>query len=193
MATRMKPVNVVLVGVGWTAGILAKGLVEAGYSVVGLERGRFQQTVPDFQSPAMHDELQIRGALWPMQNTGKADPHVSQQARPGGAADAAARLVPPRHRISAARACTGTARPGAFCRPTSAPAATTIERYGKGFMPADLTVQDWPVTYEELEPYYDRFEYLCGIGGKAGNLQGGIPPGGNPHEGLRRASIPIRR
>src|SRR3546814_4553521 len=49
--------DVVLVGVGWTGGILAKGLAEAGYAVVGLERGRFRQTVPDFQSPAMHDEL----------------------------------------------------------------------------------------------------------------------------------------
>src|SRR3546814_19398488 len=49
--------DVVLVGVGWTGGILAKGLAEAGYAVVGLARGRFRQTVPDFQSPAMHAEL----------------------------------------------------------------------------------------------------------------------------------------
>ena len=35
-----------------------------------------------------------------------------------------------------------------------------------------MTIQDWGITYDELEPYYDRFEYLCGTSGTAGNLQG---------------------
>ena len=38
-----------------------------------------------------------------------------------------------------------------------------------------MTIQDWGVTYEELEPHYDRFEYLCGTSGTAGNLQGPDP------------------
>src|SRR3546814_14448368 len=49
-----------------------------------------------------------------------------------------------------------------------------------------MTVQDWGVSYDQLEPYYDRFEYLCGIGGKAGNLGGKTQAGGNPFEGARR-------
>ena len=56
-------------------------------------------------------------------------------------------------------------------------------RYGPRFLPADMTVQDWGVTYEELEPHYDRFECLCGTSGTAGNLRGQIQPGGNPFEG----------
>ena len=24
-----------------------------------------------------------------------------------------------------------------------------------------MTIQDWGVTYDELEPHYDRFEYLA--------------------------------
>ncbi len=65
MAERMKPVDVVLVGGGLTAAILGKELAEAGYSVVALERGGMRQTVPDFQSPTMHDELKydVRHAL----------------------------------------------------------------------------------------------------------------------------------
>src|SRR3546814_15064245 len=63
--------DVVLVGVGWTGGILAKGLAEAGYAVVGLERGRFRQTVPDFQSPAMHDELAYAVRYGLMMNTSR--------------------------------------------------------------------------------------------------------------------------
>ena len=71
---------------------------------------------------------------------------------------------------------------------------TPKQRYGKNFIPADMTIQDWGVTYEELEPYYDKFEYLCGISGQAGNVQGKIQPGGNPFEGPRaRAAIRCRR
>ncbi len=47
----------------------------------------------------------------------------------------------------------------------------TIERYGKSMIPEDCTSQDWGITYDELEPYYDQFEHLYGVGGKAGNLQ----------------------
>jgi gluconate 2-dehydrogenase alpha chain len=52
------------------------------------------------------------------------------------------------------------------------------------------TIQDWGVTYDELEPYYDRFEYLCGTSGTVGNLKGVIQPGGNPFEGPRSRPYP---
>ena len=39
MATRLKEVDAVMVGVGWTGSILARELTKAGLSVVGLERG----------------------------------------------------------------------------------------------------------------------------------------------------------
>ena len=46
------------------------------------------------------------------------------------------------------------------------------ERYGKNAIPDEMTIEDFPVTYDELEPYYDKFEKLCGVSGKAGNLRG---------------------
>jgi gluconate 2-dehydrogenase alpha chain len=64
------------------------------------------------------------------------------------------------------------------------------ERYGKNFVDPNLTIQDWGVTYDELEPYFDRFEYLLGAGGKAGNLNGKIQPGGNPFESRRSREYP---
>ena len=64
-------------------------------------------------------------------------------------------------------------------------------RYGKKAIPDDMTIQDWGVTYEQLEPYYDKWEYLCGISGKAGNIGGAIQPGGNPFEGPRRRGYPL--
>jgi gluconate 2-dehydrogenase alpha chain len=53
-----------------------------------------------------------------------------------------------------------------------------------------MTVQDWGVTYDELEPYYDKFDKLAGISGKAGNLKGKIVEGGNPFEGWRSSEYP---
>ena len=66
MAIRLQPVDVVLVGMGFTGAILARELAEEGLSVVGLERGVARDTVPDWQSPAMHDELRysIRNELF---------------------------------------------------------------------------------------------------------------------------------
>ena len=52
-------------------------------------------------------------------------------------------------------------------------------------------MQDWPLDYEELEPYYTQMEYDIGISGQAGNLNGEIIPGGNPFEGARSAPYPL--
>ncbi|MET0795168.1 MAG: GMC family oxidoreductase, partial [Polyangiaceae bacterium] len=46
------------------------------------------------------------------------------------------------------------------------------------------------VSYDELEPYYDRFEKLCGVSGKAGNLRGKQIEGGNVFEGPRSDEYP---
>src|SRR3981189_2495928 len=67
------------------------------------------------------------------------------------------------------------------------------QRYGRKFLEAggpELTIQDWGVTYAELEPHYDRFEYLCGVSGKAGNIKGQIRPGGIPFEAPRGVEFP---
>ena len=65
------------------------------------------------------------------------------------------------------------------------------ERYGANAIPDELSLQDWGITYDELEPYYDQFEYLAGISGKAGNLNGVIQDGGNPFEGPRKRDYPL--
>src|SRR6476660_3603603 len=59
MATKLKPVDAVIVGVGLTGTILAKELAEAGLKVVGVERGRCRDTGPDFGMPYAHDELRF--------------------------------------------------------------------------------------------------------------------------------------
>jgi len=66
MAQRLKEVDVVVIGVGMVGSIVAKELAAAGYKVLGLlERGQSRDTVPEFQSPGIHDELRfdVRKAL----------------------------------------------------------------------------------------------------------------------------------
>ena len=189
MAQRLKEVDVVVIGVGMAGSIVAKELAAAGYKVVGLERGQTRLTVPEFQSPAMHDELRfdIRQAL--MQDTARETVTFRNQS---------AQLALPMRRWESFLPGTGVG--GAMVHWNGQTyrfhandfqlATRTRERYGKNFLDADAAIQDWGVTYDDLEPYYDRFEYLLGTSGKAGNIRGRIQPGGDPHESPRSREYP---
>src|SRR5215510_5570539 len=52
-----KPVDAVVIGMGWAGSIVASELVAAGLRVVGLERGAVRTTHADFTLPQVHDEL----------------------------------------------------------------------------------------------------------------------------------------
>jgi gluconate 2-dehydrogenase alpha chain len=67
----------------------------------------------------------------------------------------------------------------------------TRRRYGASRIPAGSTVQDWPLTYDELEPYYDRVEHEIGVSGQAGNVRGRIDERGNKFEGPREREYPM--
>jgi len=71
MATKLKEVDVVVVGLGWTGGILGKELAEAGLKVIALERGGMRTSDKDYALPGIRDELRyvIRHDL--MQNTAR--------------------------------------------------------------------------------------------------------------------------
>jgi gluconate 2-dehydrogenase alpha chain len=189
MAERLSEVDVVIIGVGMVGSIVAKELAAAGYKVVGLERGQARFTVPEFQGPAIHDELRfdVRKAL--MQDNTR-EPvtfrnHGAQTALPIRRWES---FLP------------GTGLGGSMVHWNGQTyrfqandfelATRTRERYGKQFLDPDLTIQDWGVTYQELEPHYDRFEYLLGTSGKAGNIKGKIQPGGDPHESPRSREYP---
>src|SRR3974390_2790117 len=68
MATRLKDVDAVLVGMGWTGAIIARELTKAGLNVVGLERGPDRIPGQDFILPAVRDELRYAARLELMQD-----------------------------------------------------------------------------------------------------------------------------
>jgi gluconate 2-dehydrogenase alpha chain len=192
MAQRLKPVDVVTIGVGLTGSLAALELAKTGLKVVGLERGAPRFTVPDFQSPAIHDELRfsIRKAM--MQDNVKVPVtfrnNFDETALPIRRWES---FLP------------GQGLGGAFVHWNGQSFRFQVadfiykthieQRYGKTFLNAcgpELTIQDWGVTYDELEPHFDRFEYLLGVCGKAGNIKGQIQPGGNPFEAPRAREYP---
>jgi gluconate 2-dehydrogenase alpha chain len=189
MTTRLKPVDAVIIGYGWTGSIMAKTLTDAGLSVVALERGPARDTAPDFEFPRIVDELKygIRGYL--SHPLAKETVTIRHQL-----ADTA---VPYRqygsfvlgHGVGGA----GVHWNGQLWRASPEDLrlrSHTRERYGKKFIPADMSIQDYPVTFEELEPHFDHFEKVCGVSGTAGNLRGQLQPGGNPFEGARSDAYP---
>jgi gluconate 2-dehydrogenase alpha chain len=189
MTERLKEVDVVVIGVGMVGSIVAKELAAAGYKVVGLERGQPRFTVPQFQSPGVHDELRfdIRKAL--MQDNTREPVTFRNQG---------SQVALPVRRWESFLPGTGlggsmvhwNGQTYRFQANDFQLATRTRERYGKDFLDQDVTIQDWGVTYDDLEPHYDRFEYLLGTSGKAGNIKGQIQPGGDPHESPRSREYP---
>ena len=190
MPTKLKPVDIVLVGFGWTASILAERLTHTGLQVLALERGKFRDTVPDFATTQIQDELRyaVRDGLFqqPARDTLTFRNSMDQTA------------LPMRH-LGSFLPGVGVGGAGVhwngqtwrFLPDDFVIRSHTEQRYGKQFIPRDMTIQDWGVTYAELEPHYDQFDYLCGISGQAGNVGGQIQPGGNPFEGPRQRGYPL--
>jgi gluconate 2-dehydrogenase alpha chain len=68
---------------------------------------------------------------------------------------------------------------------------STTEKYGAKRLPEGHSIQDWGITWKDIEPYYTRADKLCGVSGKAGNIQGKIDPAGNVFEGARSEEYPV--
>src|SRR3989442_177692 len=98
-ATTLKPVDVVLVGVGLTGTIMAKELAEAGLTVVGLERGRFPDNYPDFALPNSHDQGTCR--------TTAQEANLDSSTRPQSAIRAPTRVTVRGTLLRTAAACMG--------------------------------------------------------------------------------------
>src|SRR5690348_6753404 len=190
MAKKLPEVDVVLVGFGWTASVIAQELTEAGANVLALERGGWRDTVPDFSVAHIQDELRYAVRKQIFEETQRST--LSFRNRPD-------QLALPMRQLGSFLPAAGVGGAGVHWNgqnwrflPTDFLLRTHNEqRYGKKAIPEDMTIQDWGVTYEQLEPYYDKWEYLCGISGKAGNIGGAIQPGGNPFEGPRRREYPL--
>jgi gluconate 2-dehydrogenase alpha chain len=189
MARKLPHKDAVVIGLGWTGSILANELTDAGLDVVAIERGPWRDTATDFLISYAQDELRYRIQhelfLRPSQMSVTFRNKTSETALPvrtwgafmlgNGVGGAGVHW---------------NAETWRFLPTDFTLKSHLTQRYGANFLPADMTIQDWGVSYDDLEPHYDRFEYLCGTSGQAGNLKGAIQTGGNPFEGPRSRPYP---
>jgi gluconate 2-dehydrogenase alpha chain len=189
MATILKEVDAVCIGVGFTGSILARELTKAGLKVVGLERGPNRTARDDFALPNVRDDLKYAVRQELFQDT---------QLETVTLRHTSSETALPIRRLGSFLPGTGVGGAGAHWNgvtwrllESDHNLRTHLEsRYGKTAIASDMTIADLPLSYAELEPYYDRFEKLCGISGKAGNLRGNKIDGGNVFEGPRQNEYP---
>ena len=191
MATKLREVDLVLVGFGLTGGILARELNGKGLKIVALERGIRRDTNPDFAVPQIRDELRYAQRHDLMMDVARDTMTFRHNMKePSLPMRRLGAFLPGEGVGGAAVHWNGYAWRW-LPNKDQKPKTFYTERYGKSFIPADMPLQDWGVSYEELEPYYDKFEYAFAVSGKAGNLKGQKIPGGNIFEGERSREYPL--
>ena len=174
MVTKLDKVPAVVVGMGWAGGIIASELTKAGIQVVGLERGKERSTSDYLMG---HDELRFQHREELMQDLSKET--ITHRNNP------TMRALPMR---SYGTFIVGDGVGGAgshwngqtyrFLPYDFEIKTMTDEKYGPNKLGPEYTLQDWGITYDEIEPYYDTFEKMSGISGETVEMYG---PRSNPY------------
>ncbi|MGH7505916.1 MAG: GMC family oxidoreductase [Longimicrobiales bacterium] len=160
-------VDFAIVGSGAAGGVLAKELASTGFDVVVLEQGPWRQS-HEFR----HDELanwvlgELTGDVTDYPQTFRRSP--TESAQPVGS------LRPP---------------PLIYARGVGGSSVHMTANYWR-FHPTDFRERsllgpiagtgfaDWPITYEELEPYYTKVDLEIGVSGAPGPFD---PPRSRPY------------
>ncbi len=150
-------VNAVVIGAGAGGGIVAKELAEAGLSVVLLERGR-QYTAWDCRK----DDLRNQRTSYLGNAFGPDD-----ERYPRVVVDRAGRerVVPASqggYQNNAACVGGGTLSYGAMAWRFDPKDFRMRSTYGA---PPGSTLEDWPISYDDLEPFYEKAEWEIGVSG----------------------------
>ncbi|HEX2228667.1 MAG TPA: GMC family oxidoreductase, partial [Candidatus Binatia bacterium] len=169
--------DVCIVGVGGLGGIMAKELASAGLKVVGLERG----PAPKREDYAPRDS--IRFLIRPQTLEWVRHEPTTTRRKTGEKSRVQYRTSPLNVLGGALLHWTGQSSrymPGDFKLFTNEIASGNADRAR-----ADLTgydIIDWPLSYDDLEPHYEKFEWEFGISGEAG---------ANPFAGPRKRGFPL--
>lgn len=157
-------VDVVIVGVGAVGGLIAPRLAEAGLKVVGLEAGPYRTTA-DYVPDELHSTYYCRQSM--------GEKFLSEQIRWRRTESEATR--DPSYSLGRMMNSVGGSviHYGGWLRryhPFHFRYRSHIrERWGEAAIPEGCTIADWPVTYDELEPYFTEVEWEVGIAGDETN------------------------
>ncbi len=167
-------VNAVVVGSGAGGGVVFSQLAEAGLSVVCLEKGRWHSPFEERKDDLVNQRNSSLGVAY--------GPDEEKNPRVFVDVEGRERVVYPHQ---------GEYSPNASC------VGGGTFSYGAQawrYMPQDFrmrstygalegsTLDDWPVSYDDLEPWYEKAEYEIGVSGD-------VEP--NPFKGPRRKPLPM--
>ena len=170
----LQHVNAVIVGAGAGGGVVAKELSAAGLSVVLLERGRWYSAADCRKDDLFNQRTQVLGAKFGPDE--ERDPRVL--------VDEAGRetvVSPSDGGYSNNAACVGggTFSYGAMAWRYMEKDFRMRSTYGAV---EGSTLDDWPIAYSDLEPYYEKAEWEMGVSGD---------DSGNPFKAPRRKPLPM--
>ena len=170
----MNSVNAVIIGAGAAGGVVAKELATAGLSVVLLERGQWNTAADCRKDDLRNQRTTALGNAFGPPDEGTERVWVDAKGQP--------------HRVRASE--------GAYSNNAACVGGGTLS-YGAQawrYMPQDFrmrstygapegsSLEDWPISYDELEPFYEKAEWEIGISGD---------DSGNPFKGQRRRPLPM--
>lgn len=176
---RFPRADVVLVGMGAAGGIAAHVLTAAGLRVVALEAGPeasskdFIRELDEFGHPALQN---AKGAALINRSIPTWRPNADTPT-----------VSPPPRAVYTMNGVGGASihYGGVSWRLTPADFAIrtrTVERYGEAALPRGSAIADWPLSYDALEPYFDKVEATIGVSGDSS---------GNPWEPPRSRPFPM--
>jgi gluconate 2-dehydrogenase alpha chain len=157
--------DVVLVGVGGVGGFIAPLLARAGLHVVGLEAGPYWR-LEDFQPDELGATYYCRAEMGakfksetPRWRRNEAEPTQELTFSLGRMVNGVGGSV---------------IHYGGWLRRFPAHnfrlRSHALECWGAAAIPDGSTVVDWPISYDELRPYFDEVEQIAGIGGDEDNV-----------------------
>ena len=169
-----KHVNVVVIGSGAGGGVVAKELSEDGLDVVLLERGRWVTPDQERKDDLRNQRTTVLGP--------SCGPDEEKEPRVFVDPDGREQIVWPAdgaYNNNAACVGGGTVSYGAMAWRYMAQDFRMKSIYG---VPAGSTLDDWPITYDDLEPFYEKAEIEIGVSGD-------VEP--NPFKAPRRRPLPM--
>jgi choline dehydrogenase-like flavoprotein len=178
-----KHVNAIVVGAGAGGGVVAKELAGHGLSVVLFERGGWPDYDRHINDELISQRTQVLGSAFGPDHR----KHPRVRVYPDGSRQM---VTPIRGDYGHNAACVGSG-------------TVSYGAMAWRFMPEDFrmrstyghvegsTLEDWPIAYEELEPFYEKAEWEIGVSGDDSqnpfapprNLPQPMPPFENNREG----------
>jgi choline dehydrogenase-like flavoprotein len=169
----LKHVNAVVVGAGAGGGVVAKELCEAGLSVVVLERGDWVSYETHGADELLNQRTTVLGNAY-----GPDDRHPRVAETAPGKFEV---VMPNEGEYGNNAACvgSGTVSYGAMAWRYMERDFRMRSTYGA---PEGSTLEDWPISYGELEPFYEKAEQEIGVSGDMS---------ANPFSAPRRKPYPM--